>query len=59
MSTALTGGFDICLELASSFVDLEAEPAVATVLQPLQGLQLTLVPAPGGPGESPVRCGCC
>jgi hypothetical protein len=49
VSRALTGGFDTCLELASSFVDLEAEPAVASSLQPLQGLQLTLVSAPGGP----------
>jgi hypothetical protein len=49
MSAALTGGYDTCLELASSFVELQAEPAVAGLLAPLQGLQVPLLPAAGGP----------
>jgi len=49
MSAELTGGFDSCLELASSFIDLQAEPAVAGAVQQLQDLRLPLVPAPGGP----------
>ena len=42
MTSALTGGFDSCLEVAASFLDLQAEPGVAAAVQPLQNLTLPL-----------------
>lgn len=53
MTEALTGGFDSCLELAASFVDLQAEPGVATAVQNLQNLVLPLTA--GAPLAGSVR----
>jgi len=46
MTQALTGGFDSCLEVAASFVDLQAQPGVAAAVQPLQNLTLPLSAEP-------------